>query len=70
MKKALALSAIALSSMLTITACTNVGAATNPAAPATHMPAHKDELRGHMAKLDLTDTQKAQIKAIYQSWFQ
>ena len=70
MKKLLATSIIAVSSMLTINACTNVGAATDTTASATPMPAHKDGMgmgmRGDMAKLNLTDAQKAQIKAIYQ----
>ncbi|GAA0319312.1 Spy/CpxP family protein refolding chaperone [Psychrobacter aestuarii] len=68
MKKLLTASALALSSALTITACTNVGAATDTTAPATPMAAHKDAMgmRGDMAKLNLTDAQKAQIKAIYQ----
>jgi len=68
MKKLLATSIIAVSSMLTITACTNVGAATDTKAPTTPMTAHKDGMgmRGDIAKLNLTDAQKAQIKAIYQ----
>lgn len=68
MKKLLLGSVLAMSSVLTVTACSSVNASTE-ATPTTSKMQHKgmkDGLRGPMAQLDLTATQQAQIKAIMQ----
>ena len=69
MKKLLMGSVLAMSSVLTVTACSSVNASTEAAPTATkmqHKGMYKDGMRGPMAELDLTATQKAQIKAIMQ----
>lgn len=73
MKKLFMGSVLALSSVLTVTACTSVNATTDTAAPAaTSMQKHHKEgmkkggMRGPMAQLDLTESQQAKIKAIMQ----
>ena len=68
MKKLLIGSVLAMSSVLTVTACSSVNAATE-ATPTTSKMQHKgmkDGMRGPMAQLNLTATQQAQIKAIMQ----
>ena len=65
MKKLLIGSVLAMSSVLTVTACSSVNASTEAAPTATKMQ-HKDGMRNPMAKLDLTEAQQAQIKAIMQ----
>lgn len=68
MKKLLLGSVLAMSSVLTVTACSSVNASTE-ATPTTSKMQHKgmkDGLRGPMAQLDLTATQQAQIKAVMQ----
>lgn len=60
-------SVLALSSVLTVTACTSVNATTDTAPTTTKMQHHKKGgMRGPMAQLDLTAEQQAQIKAIMQ----
>ena len=69
MKKLLIGSVLAMSSVLTVTACSSVNASTEATPTATkmqHKGMYKDGMRGPMAELDLTATQKAQIKAIMQ----
>lgn len=76
MKKLLIGSVLAMSSVLTVTACTSVNATTDTAPTSSKMQKHhqdgikngmhKDGMRGPMAQLDLTATQQAQIKAIMQ----
>lgn len=68
MKKLLMGSVLAMSSVLTVTACSSVNASTE-ATPTTSKMQHKgmkDGMRGPMAQLNLTATQQAQIKAIMQ----
>ena len=69
MKKLLMGSVLAMSSVLTVTACSSVNASTEAAPTATkmqHKGMYKDGMKNPMAELDLTATQKAQIKAIMQ----
>ena len=69
MKKLLIGSVLAMSSVLTVTACSSVNASTEAAPTATkmqHRGMYKDGMRNPMAKLDLTEAQQAQIKAIMQ----
>ena len=69
MKKLLMGSVLAMSSVLTVTACSSVNASTEATPTATkmqHKGMYKDGMRGPMAELGLTATQKAQIKAIMQ----
>ena len=69
MKKLLIGSVLAMSSVLTVTACSSVNASTEAAPTATkmqHKGMYKDGMKNPMAKLDLTEAQQAQIKAIMQ----
>ncbi|WP_201595675.1 Spy/CpxP family protein refolding chaperone [Psychrobacter vallis] len=70
MKKLVLGSVLALSSVFTVTACTSVNATTDTK-PATSKMQHKDGMKkgmkGPMSQLDLTATQKAQIKAIMEA---
>ena len=69
MKKLLMGSVLAMSSVLTVTACSSVNASTEATPTATkmqHKGMYKDGMRGPMAELDLTEAQQAQIKAIMQ----
>ena len=69
MKKLLMGSVLAMSSVWTVTACSSVNASTEATPTATkmqHKGMYKDGMRGPMAELGLTATQKAQIKAIMQ----
>ena len=69
MKKLLIGSVLAMSSVLTVTACSSVNASTEAAPTATkmqHKGMYKNDMKNPMAELDLTATQKAQIKAIMQ----
>ncbi len=70
MKKLFLGSVLALSSVLTVTACSSVNASTETTPTATKMQHKgiykKDGMRNPMAKLDLTEAQQAQIKAIMQ----
>ena len=69
MKKLLMGSVLAMSSVLTVTACSSVNASTEAAPTATkmqHKGMYKDGMKNPMAKLDLTEAQQAQIKAIMQ----
>lgn len=69
MKKLLMGSVLAMSSVLTVTACSSVNASTEAAPTATkmqHKGMYKDGMRVPMAELDLTEVQQAQIKAIMQ----
>ena len=65
MKKLLLGSVLAMSSVFTVTACSSVNATTDTT-PTTSKMQHKDGMRNPMAKLDLTEAQQAQIKAIMQ----
>lgn len=69
MKKLLIGSVLAMSSVLTVTACSSVNASTEATPTATkmqHKGMYKDGMKNPMAKLDLTEAQQAQIKAIMQ----
>ncbi|WP_413521253.1 Spy/CpxP family protein refolding chaperone [Psychrobacter glacincola] len=69
MKKLLMGSVLAMSSVWTVTACSSVNASTEAAPTATkmqHKGIYKDGMKNPMAKLDLTEVQQAQIKAIMQ----
>ncbi|MDN6275646.1 Spy/CpxP family protein refolding chaperone [Psychrobacter sp.] len=77
MKKLLLSSVLAASSVLAVTGCTSVNATTDTTHTVTDKQMHqkgdmkrdgmkKGGMKGPMSKLDLTATQKAQIKAIMQ----
>ena len=66
MKKLLLSSVIAVSGLFALSACTNVGAATEGASyhsTQTHMQ-HKNHKQNPFSELNLTATQQAQIQAI------
>lgn len=72
MKKALMNTAVIASSLFVLSACANVGAATDTSAYSsakqsqTMQKHHKGAGKGPLSQLDLTATQQAQIKAIMQ----
>ncbi len=66
MKKLLISSVLATSSLFALTACANVGAATDTSSVSTVQKQYKGGMKGPFSQLDLTATQQAQIKAIMQ----
>lgn len=67
MKKLLVSSVIAVSSLFAITACANVGAATDTNAYQTMPMQNQNWSQSPISQLDLTATQRAQIQAIRQN---
>lgn len=66
MKKILMSSVLAASSLFAISACANVGAATDTSSYNTMQKQHKSGAKSPFSELNLTATQEAQIKAIMQ----